>query len=144
MWDFISVMADYIWERDGSYDKTILTTLADLEDSDTFEHSEAEGKELARRVLDFVNGKADLSVDDAKSFQKVMQTRPQENIERLLSRALEKGADEFGPGVYSPTLQFRNKQNVCANWFKHEHIVLRELFGGAVGTSRHKAYVCHF
>ncbi len=106
MWDFVSVMADYIWNSDGTYDKAILTTLAALEDTGVFEYSSVESKELARRVLDFVNGKAELSDDDAHKFQKLMQTRPEENIERLLNKALEKSANEFGSGFIPQRFNF--------------------------------------
>jgi hypothetical protein len=106
MWDFVSVMADYIWNEDGSYDKTVLTTLADLEDSDIFEHQNAEGKTLARTVLNLVNGRGELSIEDAKRFQMIMQERVPENIENLLNRALEKGEDEFGESFIPQRFNF--------------------------------------
>jgi hypothetical protein len=106
MWDFVSVMADYIWNEDGSYDKTILTTLADLEDSDIFEHQNAEGKTLARTVLNFVNGRGELSIEDAKRFKVIMQERVPENIENLLNRALDIPEDEFGASFVPQRFNF--------------------------------------
>lgn len=50
MWDFVSVMAGYIYEDNGTYDRTILNTLAGLQNAGGFENTRAEWQTLARRV----------------------------------------------------------------------------------------------
>ena len=95
MWDFISVMAGYIYEDSGAYDRTILNTLAGLENAGVFENTRADSQALARRVLRSNRPtEPSLTREEADAFRKIMQERTKENIEELLQRSLEKARDE--------------------------------------------------
>ena len=51
MTDFVSVMADYIYQDNGDLDRVILTTLAELENGGVFQNTKQDWKRLARRVV---------------------------------------------------------------------------------------------
>jgi len=80
--DVVSVMANYICEDNGKLDRVILTTLAELEIAGVFENTTDDWKKLAQRVeLSDRDTEADLSREEAEAFKKIMQERPEENIE---------------------------------------------------------------
>jgi hypothetical protein len=107
MTDFVAVMGDYIWDDSGEFDRIILTTLAELENGDVFEHTEEDWKALARRVVKSDrNTEPDLTRAEADAFRTIMQQRPAENIELLLQRAVEKARDEFGAGFLPQRFNF--------------------------------------
>lgn len=96
MWDFVSVMADYIYEDGGTYDRTILNTLAGLQKAGVFENTRAEWQSLARRILrSDRETEPNLTWEEAEAFRKIMRERPKENIEELLQRSLEQARDDL-------------------------------------------------
>ena len=107
MTDFVSVMADYIYQEGGEFDRVILTTLAELENGGVFENTKEDWKELARRVvLSDRETEPNLTSEEAEAFKKVMQERPGENIEELLQRAVEKARDDLGAGFLPQRFNF--------------------------------------
>lgn len=105
--DFVSVMAGYIYEDSGKLDRVILTTLAELENAGVFENTREDWKRLALRVvLSDRDTEPDLTSGEAEAFKKVMQERPNENIEGLLQRALQKARDDIGAGFLPQRFNF--------------------------------------
>ena len=105
--DFVSVMADYIYEDNGKLDRVILTTLAELEIAGVFENTREDWKKLAQRIeLSDRDTHPDLTKEEAEAFKKIMQERPEENIESLLQRALQKARDDLGAGLLPQRFNF--------------------------------------
>jgi hypothetical protein len=105
--DFVSVIADYIYEDNGKLDRVILTTLAELEIAGVFENTREDWKKLARRIeLSDRDTEPDLTRGEAEAFKKIMQERPKENIESLLQRALQKARDDVGAGFLPQRFNF--------------------------------------
>src|SRR5213083_31036 len=81
MYGFIDVMADYIEEP------SIVTALSVLEQADVFEYSQQEWKDLAR-LLGLSQGYR--TTQNLEAYKRILKSRPSENIETLLQRAVER------------------------------------------------------
>lgn len=107
MTDFVSVMADYIYQDNGELDRVILTTLAELENGGVFENTKEDWKSLARRVVvSDREREPNLTREEAEAFKRVMQERSAENIEELLQRVVEKAGDDLGAGFLPQRFNF--------------------------------------
>ena len=78
--DFISVMADYV------YDDAILTALSALELADVFDWTSEQWRELAREL----RYSEHRTPEKRDQFARILRARPFENIETLLQRSLRK------------------------------------------------------
>lgn|SRR6266545_835016 len=107
MWDFVSVMSEYIYRDNGDFDRIILTSLAEMENAGVFEHTKNSWRELAQRVVrSDRDTEPDLTKQEADEFRRIMRERPPENIEQLLQRAVDIAADEFGAGLLPQRFNF--------------------------------------
>jgi hypothetical protein len=69
--DFVSVMADYIYQDNRELDRVILTTLAELENGGVFENTKEDWKSLARRVVvSDREREPDLTREEAEAFKR--------------------------------------------------------------------------
>lgn len=84
MTDFISVMADYL------DDETVLKTLLELENAALFEWTRPEWQVLAKVISERRKKDQQPTDDQIKSFQRIMKSRPAEDIERILERSFDK------------------------------------------------------
>ena len=91
MYDFVSILADYLWD---DRDDVILTFLARLEQMKPcpYEWKSPEAKELSKRLLE---NPADRSQENCEAFKRTLKNRPFESIERLLKR-VQSGGDNEG------------------------------------------------
>ena len=79
MLDFTSTMADYL------EDDIVLTTMAELENAEIYQHKSEEAVRLAAKV---VGKSADRSTAIRVAFREALKSRPPESIEDLLERSL--------------------------------------------------------
>ncbi len=111
MWDYISVMADYL------YDDVILMALAKLEINDCYTWKDPDAKTLAERLI------RERSQKNREAFKRALKNKPSESIEDLLRDSDEEASIRF---LYAINRLFY-LINWDVNWCPLEKFLTRQL-----------------